>query len=324
MAKILRIFALLAIAGGAFSSSTRADDYPSRPITLVVPFPAGGAADTVARLMAPRLERRLGQTVVIDNKPGATGIIGTQYVARATPDGYTLVIASSGSHGALPNVHRSLPFDPIKDFTPMGFGASFPLVLVVPATIAPKTLKEFIDDAKTAKKELTYGTSGPGGTLHIAGEMFRLATGIPTLHVPFRGETPALVEVMANRVAMAFPAAGGAVGQVKGGNLRALAVTGSKRLPILPDVPTMGEAGMPSFEIAVWYGIAGPAGVPAAITAKISEAIKQAVQEPELVRLLQEQGGETSPMGPDEFSAYISRQIEKIGRVTKSANISLD
>src|ERR1700753_3861285 len=181
MGRILRFLVLLFVLAPA---GALAGDYPNRVITLVVPFPAGGAADTVARLMGPRLSNRLGQTVVIENKPGATGITGTQFVAQSAPDGYTLVIASSGSHGALPNVHRSLPFDPIKDFTPMGFGASFPLVMVIPATIPPKTLKEFIDYARAQNKELSYGSSGPGGTLHIAGEMFRLATGIPTLHVP--------------------------------------------------------------------------------------------------------------------------------------------
>jgi tripartite-type tricarboxylate transporter receptor subunit TctC len=320
----VQLLALLVSIGQALCLTARADEYPSRMITLVVPFPAGGAADTVARLIAPRLGTRLGQTVVVENKPGATGIIGMQSVARSAPDGYTLGIASSGSHGALPNVQRSLPFDPIKDFTPMGFGASFPLVMVIPSSIKPTTLKDFIDYARSRKSELTYGSSGPGGTLHIAGEMFRLATGIPTLHVPFRGESLALVEVIADRVVMAFPAAGGAIGQIKGGTLRALAVTGPKRLPILPDVPTMTEAGLPGFEIGVWYGVAGPAGVPADITRKISDAIRQVVQEPDFIAKIQDQGGEVSPMGPDEFSAYIRRQIESIGRVTKAANITLD
>lgn len=316
--------ALLLLALQTLCVTAGAAEYPTRIITLVVPFPAGGAADTVARLIGPRLGARLGQTVVVENKPGATGIIGMQSLARSDPDGYTLGIASSGSHGALPNVHRNLPFDPIKDFTPIGFGASFPLVMVIPSSIPPKNLKEFIEYARAQKKELTYGTSGPGGTLHIAGEMFRLATGIPTLHVPFRGESLALVEVIADRVSMAFPAAGGAVGQIKGGTLRPLAVTGPKRLPILPDVPTMAEAGLPGFEIGVWYGIAGPAGVPAEITKKISDALKEIAKEPDFIAKIQEQGGETQAMSPDEFAAYIRQQIEKIGRVTKSANIVLD
>ncbi|HEY4253176.1 MAG TPA: tripartite tricarboxylate transporter substrate binding protein [Roseomonas sp.] len=301
-----------------------AQNYPSRPITLVVPFPAGGAADVVARQMAPRLSLRLGQAVVVENRPGATGIIGTQQVARAAPDGYTLVLIGSGSHGTLPNVMRSLPFDPIADFTPMGFGARFPLVMVISASLPPRNLQDFIAYARARGEEVTYGTSGQGSTLHIAGEMFRMATGLATSHIPFRGEALALIEVMAGRVQTAFPAAGGAVAQVRAGTLRGLAVTAPARLPILPDVPTMAEAGMPGFEIGVWYGIAGPARVPAAITQRIGDEIQRVVQEPDFVAGIQEQGGNTLPLGPEDFAAFIRQQIANIGRITRAANIVLE
>lgn len=315
---------LLAMLVHGVAAPAHAQPYPSRPITLVVPFPAGGAADFVGRQIAARLGTRLRQPVVVENRPGATGIIGAQQVSRAAPDGYTLLIINSGSHGTLPNVHRALPFDPIADFTPLGLGARFPLVMVIAATLPPRSLRDFIDQARQGGSEITYGTSGQGSTLHIAGEMFRMATGIPSTHVPFRGESLALVEVMAERVTTAFPAAGAVIGQVRDGTLRPLGVTAATRLAILPDVPTMAEAGLPGFEVGVWYGVAGPARLPPAIARQLGEMLLQVVQDEEFAARMREQGGEAVPLGPEEFATFIGRQIETIGRVTRAAGITLD
>lgn len=301
-----------------------AQGYPSRPITLVVPFPAGGAADVVSRLLAPRLGARLGQAVVVENRPGATGIIGAQQVARAAPDGYTLLTVNSGTHGALPSIHRGMPFDPIADFTPIGLGARFPLVMVIAASLPPQNLREFIAFAQQRNTEVSYGTSGQGSTLHIAGEMFRMATGLSTIHVPFRGEALALVEVLAGRVLTAFPAAGGAVAQIRDGTLRPLGVTSASRLPILPEVPTMAEAGLPHFEIGVWYGLAGPARLPTAVTRRLGDELARIVQEPEFAASIRQQGGETIPLDPDQFAAFIRLQIEKIGAVARAASITVE
>jgi tripartite-type tricarboxylate transporter receptor subunit TctC len=301
-----------------------AQEYPSRAITLVVPFPAGGAADFVARQIAPRLGARLNQSVVVENKPGATGIIGAQYVARSAPDGYTLLIASSGSHGTLPNVNRNLPFDPIADFSPIGLGARFPLVMVISPKLPVQDLRSFIGYARQQNADVTYGTSGSGSTLHIAGEMFRLATGLNATHVPFRGEALALVEIIGGRIMTAFPAAGGVVAQVRDGTLRPLGVTAANRLPILPEVPTMAEAGLPDFEIGVWYGVAGPARLPAPVVQRLGEELQRVVQEPDFVSRVREQGGEAQPLSPEEFATFISQQIARIGKVTRAANIVLD
>lgn len=315
---------LFAVLAHGMAAPAFAQPYPTRAITLVVPFPAGGAADFVGRQIASRLGPRLGQPVVVENRPGATGIIGAQQVSRAAPDGYTLLIINSGSHGTLPNVHRALPFDPLADFTPLALGARFPLVMVIASTLPPRNLQDFIAYARQSRSETTYGTSGQGSTLHIAGEMFRMTTGIVATHVPFRGESLALVEVMAERVTTAFPAAGGAVGQVRAGTLRALGVTAASRLAILPDVPTMAEAGLPGFEVGVWYGVAGPARLPAAVVQRLSEALLAVVREDEFATRMREQGGEASPLGPEEFATFIRRQIETIGRVTQAAGITIE
>lgn len=320
----LRWLRVVALLGGVLVlGQTAAAAYPTKPIKIISPFTAGGTNDFLSRLMASKLQERLGQAVVVENKAGANGIIATEFVAKSAPDGYTMLMGNAANHGLLPGL-RTLPYDAEKDFTPLGLIAVVPLVLVVPASFPASTVKEFIDHARRTKLRITFGSSGIGSSLHVTGEMFKSATGLDMTHVPYRGESLAIPDVLGGQITCIFalPPAVGSL--LKAGRLKALAVTGSKRGSALPDVPTLAEAGVPGIEITSWFGLVAPANLPKDVYAVLTREIPQIVRLPDVAERIRSQGADPTPLDSQQFAAFIKAEIAKFAKITKAANIKLD
>jgi tripartite-type tricarboxylate transporter receptor subunit TctC len=317
-AAIFTAFALLASALPA-----RAQPYPSRSITIVIPFPAGGSADTLARLIGAKLSESLGQAVVVENKPGAGGNLGTDAVAKAAPDGYTLLLTPS-SIAIAPALYTKLPFDPIKDFAPVTLVGSIPMVVVVYPEFPPKTLLELIALAKAKPGEISYASAGNGSTNHLAVELFKIKTGIDMLHVPYRGNPLAIVDVIAGRVPVFFDFVLTGLPHVREGKVRALAVTGAHRSQVLPDVPTVAEAGVPGFEASTWFGVYAPAGTKPAIVEKLNAEILAVLAIPQIRERLTGLGVDVIAQGPDALAALTKSDLEKWGPIVQKAGVKLD
>src|SRR6185295_12513859 len=298
--------ACLDAAPSSFAQGT----YPSKPIKIIAPVQPGGGVDLVARQVGERLSKALGQPVVIENQSGGGGIVGSQATARAAPDGYTLMVGYVGTHGTNPAV-RKLPYDAIKDFTPIAMVGGTPNVLVVPPSLPVKTLPEFIAYAKANKGKLSYGSSGPGTLTHLAMEQLKVATDIDVQHVAYLGIGPAITDILGGQTPALFPGLAAALPHIKAGKMRALAVTGTKRHPLLPDVPTFEELGYKGFDGVQWYGIVGPPKLPAPIVTKLNDEINKLLANPELRERLSSEALEPMPMTPDQFGRYIRDDIAK-------------
>jgi tripartite-type tricarboxylate transporter receptor subunit TctC len=306
------------VAGAALAQGT----YPSKAIKIIAPVQPGGGVDLVARTIGERLQKALGQPVVIENQSGGGGIVGSQATARAAPDGYTLMVGYVGTHGTNPAV-RKLPFDAIKDFTPIAMVGGTPNVLVVPPSLPVKTLPEFIDYAKANKGKLSYGSSGPGTLTHLGMEQLKVETGIDLQHVAYRGISPAITDILGGQTQALFPGLAAALPHIKAEKMRPLAVTGARRHPLLPDVPTFEELGHKGFDGVQWYGIVGPANLPPAIVATLNKAINDALSDPALRERLSGEALEPMPMTPEQFGAYMRDDIAKWTKVAKERNIQL-
>jgi tripartite-type tricarboxylate transporter receptor subunit TctC len=305
---------LLALTAGAF-----ADDYPNRPIRLIIPFPPGGSNDVVGRLVAKYLSDQLGQQVYIDNRGGAGGTIGSDLAAKATPDGYTLLVISL-AHAVSPWLHK-LTYDPIKSFTPVAMFGSGTNVLAVNPELPVHSVKELIALAKAKPGELNYASAGVGSFQHLGGELFKLLAGVDIVHVPFRGGGPAMVDVIGGHTKIMFSSLIQTTPHVKTGQLRALGTGGAKRNPVLPDVPTIGET-VPGYEANNWWGMLAPAGTPPAIVEKLNKAVSAALDAPELEKQFAAQGATVVKMAPAEFGKYIEAETAKWGKVVKQGHIS--
>ncbi|HXM31159.1 MAG TPA: tripartite tricarboxylate transporter substrate binding protein [Xanthobacteraceae bacterium] len=325
MTMVLHIVARALFIGAlAFAASqASAQNYPSRSITVVVPFPAGGSADTLARLIGAKLSESLGQAVVVENKPGAGGNLGTDAVAKAAPDGYTLLLTPS-SIAIAPALYAKLPFDPIKDFAPVTLVGSIPMVVVVYPEFPPKTLLELIALAKAKPGEISYASAGNGSTNHLAVELFKIKTGIDMLHVPYRGNPLAIVDVIAGRVPVFFDFVLTGLPHVREGKVRALAVTGAHRSPVLPDVPTVAEAGVPGFEASTWFGVYAPAGTKPAIVEKLNAEILAVLAMPAIRERLTGLGVDILAEGPQGLAALTKSDLEKWGPIVQKAGVKLD
>jgi tripartite-type tricarboxylate transporter receptor subunit TctC len=325
MTMVLHIVARALFIGAlAFAASqASAQNYPSRSITVVVPFPAGGSADTLARLIGAKLSESLGQAVVVENKPGAGGNLGTDAVAKAAPDGYTLLLTPS-SIAIAPALYTKLPFDPIKDFAPVTLVGSIPMVVVVYPEFPPKTLLELIALAKAKPGEISYASAGNGSTNHLAVELFKIKTGIDMLHVPYRGNPLAIVDVIAGRVPVFFDFVLTGLPHVREGKVRALAVTGAHRSPVLPDVPTVAEAGVPGFEASTWFGVYAPAGTKPAIVEKLNAEILAVLAMPAIRERLTGLGVDILAEGPQGLAALTKSDLEKWGPIVQKAGVKLD
>ncbi len=311
----LILLTLLAAAPAARA----ADAYPSRPIHFVVPFPPGGSNDVVGRVFAAAISERLGQPLVVENRAGAGGVVGTELVANATPDGYTLLVISL-AHAVNPWLYK-LKYDPIKAFVPIGIMGSGTNVLVVNPTLPARSVRELIALAKAKPGELNYASAGIGSFQHLGGELFKLDAGVNIVHVPFRGGGPAMLDVLAGNTKIMFSSLVQTTPYIRNGQLLALGTGGTTRSPVLPDVPTIAEAGVPNYQATNWWGIIAPAGTPAAIVDKVHAALAAAQDSAETRQRLESEGAAVVRMSPAEFGAFMQSEMKKWGQVVKEGNI---
>ena len=296
--------------------------YPARPIRIIAPVQPGGGVDLVARTIADRLGRALNQSIVVENLSGGGGVVGSLATARAAPDGYTLMVGYVGTHGTNPAV-RKLPYDAIRDFTPIAMVGGTPNVLVVTPSLPVATLRDLVAYAKANPGKLSYGSAGPGTLTHLALEQFKVAADFDVVHVPYRGIGPAFADLLGGQTQLMLPGLAAALPHIRAGKVKPLAVTGIRRHPLLPDVPTFAESGYPGFDGVQWYGIVGPAGLPPAIVKKLNDEINLLLANPEFAERLSAEALQPMSMSPDEFGRYIRDDIARWSKLAKERNIEI-
>ncbi|HEX4408434.1 MAG TPA: tripartite tricarboxylate transporter substrate binding protein [Xanthobacteraceae bacterium] len=306
----------------AFAAPVRADDYPSRPIRLIIPFPPGGSNDVVGRIIAGQLSKKIGQQIFVDNRAGAGGVVGSDVAAKSTPDGYTLLVISV-AHAVDPSIYK-LPFDPIKDFVPVGIMGTGTNVLTVNPKVPIHSVKELLDFAKEKPGVLNYGSAGIGSFQNLSGELFKLMANADIVHVPYKGGGPAMLAVMGGEAQVMFSSIVQTVPNIQSGGLRALATGGAKRSPILPDLPTIGESGVPGYVASDWWGILAPAGTPAPVVEKLHAALEDVLDSEDTKQYLDKQGAAPVHMTSAEFGQYIVSEIAKWGPVVKKAGMKAE
>ena len=310
---------LAVVAGPAW-----AQDFPSRPLKLVVPYAPGGGADSVARIVAKKVAENIGQPIVIENKGGAGSIVGTDLVAKAEPDGYTLLLGQSGPISINPAVYKSLPYDPVKDFAPITMTTAYPYILVVNSESPAKTLQEFVALAKSKPGGLNYGSTGVGAANHLVAELFASKAGLKMTHVPYRGTALAVGDLVSGTLNVVFGDPISVLPHIKSGKLRALAVTSLERSPVAPEVPTVAESGYPGFEALAWHGILAPARTPPAVIQKLNAEIVKALADPATKELLEKQAMQTVGNSPEAFAAFIQKDIATWKAVAAAANVTVE
>jgi tripartite-type tricarboxylate transporter receptor subunit TctC len=314
----------LPLTMAAHAQPTSPAPYPTKPIRLVVPFTPGGSTDILARAVAQELTKAWGQAVMVDNVPGAGGAIGAEKVAKAAPDGYTLLMGHIGTLAVNPSLYPNLPYDPIKSFAPVAWVARVPNVLVVHPSVKATNVKELVALAKASPGRLNYGSGGNGSAANLATEYFKLQTGTSLLHIPYRGTAPAVTDLMGGQIQLLFTGAPAVLGQVKNGQLRALAVSSPTRLAALPDLPTVAESGYAGFEADQWYGVVAPAGTPRDVVAKLNAQINQALNAPDMKTRLNNEGAIATPATPEAFGQLIARELARWKPVLQSGRVKAD
>jgi tripartite-type tricarboxylate transporter receptor subunit TctC len=322
--RLIRSFvvAALAVVAGV-AGIVHAQDFPTRPIRLVVPFPPGGVTDILGRLLSERLGPAYGQTIVVENRPGASGHIGAQMVAKAPGDGYTLMIGTIGIHAAY-SAYRKLGYDPAAELQPVMVLGESPNIVLVPASSPYRTFAEFLADVKANPGKVTYGSAGPGSSIHMVTALFELQSGAKMTHVPYKGSGPALVDLIGGQIQVMFENFSSGIGHVKSGKLRVLAVTSAQRDPRLPDVPTVAEAGVPGYSATSWFTIAAPRGMPAGLVEKVNRDATRVLTTPEATAQLAALGVTLTPNTPAEAAAFFRTETVKWNRVIEAANLTLD
>src|SRR6478735_10645344 len=313
---------LLAIAAG-LAAPVHAQGYPNKPIRLVVPFPAGGATDIFARAVSQKLGERIGQSVIVDNKPGAGGTIGSDIVAKAAPDGYTLLLATSSTHSIGPSFGNKLPYDAVADFTPISHVGNAPSIMVVPNTSPAKSVKEWVDYARKNPGKLNYASSGNGTIVHLTSEYFKAQTDLFLVHIPYRGTALAIPDLVSGKVDVLFDSLPSGLPHVKEGRLRALGITSAKRSPLLPDLPAISET-VPGYETVTWFGLYGPKGLPADLVAKLNAGINQALQEADVKERLARLGIEPVGGTPQQFAAMATADRAKWKKIIDERKITAE
>ena len=317
---IFFVFATLAL----FVTATHAQTYPNKAIRVVVPYPPGGTPDILIRELGPKLTAALGQQIIVDNRPGAGGNIGSELVARSAPDGYTLIMGTVGTHSINQSLYKKLSFDPIKDFAPVALIATMPNVLVVNTSFPAKSVKDLIAIAKAKPGAVLYASGGNGTSHHLGGAMFAKMVGVDMTHVPYKGAGQALPDLIGGQVNIMFDNITSSMPHIKSGRLRVLAVTTPKRSPALPDVPTMQEAGVPGYEMSGWFGLLAPVKTPPEIVARLNKAINKILQSIEMKELLAKQGAEIVISSPAEFATFVKERTDKMAKVVKDSGAQID
>ncbi len=319
----LKLSALAAITPYAAYAQS-ATDFPTRPITLIVPYAAGGGNDAMARGVADRMGKILGQAVVVENRGGAGGTIATRQIAKSAPDGYTLGIGGTGTLAIAPTLYGNVGYDPRADFSPIGLIASGPLIILVNPSLPAHNVQELIALAKAQPGKLNYASAGSGSGIHLGTVLFADAAGIELTHIPYKGTGPALTDLLGNHVAIYFSSLPPALGLVRAGTVRALGVTGLRRSPAFPDIPTVAEQGLPGFEAVLHYGIVGPAGIPPAVVAKLNAALREALAAPDVQERLANEGAEALPTTPAEYAGDIDREEIKWSAAVKKSGAKVE
>ena len=317
-------FAAAACALALFASGTVQAQYPNRAVTLVVPFPPGGGTDTGARLVAGKLTERWGQAVIVENKPGTAGILGAEKVAKATPDGYTLLMGDIGTQSINPSLYKNLPYDADNAFAPVSLVAELPLALLVHPSIQAKSPRDLVALAKSKSGQLSYSSSGSGGSMHLAAALFENIARVQFLHVPYKAGAPAIADLIAGRVSLAFAPVPESIGHITSGKLRALAVTSAQRAPALPHLPTIAESGLPGYESASWIGVLAPSATPAPLIEKIAKDVHRAVMASDVRETFNEQGAIPVGSSPPQFRSLIDRDRRRYARLIQEKNITVE
>jgi tripartite-type tricarboxylate transporter receptor subunit TctC len=310
--------ALFAAAGSASAA------WPDKVIRIVVPFAAGGSTDLIARKVAEGLGQRLSANVIVENRPGAGGTVGTEYVARQPADGYTILMGSVSTHGSAPCVYSKLPYDAVKDFTPLTVVATIPNVMSVNQSVPANTLPEFVALLKKDPEKYSFASNGQGTSNHLAAELFKTTAGVSMVHVPYRGSGPALIDLVGGQINMMVDVVMTSYPYIKDGKIKALAVTSPQRSPMLPDVPTVAESGYPGYEAMVWFGMLAPAGLPEPLRTKLTDGLVQTLHAPAMKTYLEQQGAQVSDVAGPAFGTMIKDEISKWCQVVKKADIRLD
>lgn len=317
------VLAALTAALSAAPAWANGDAWPSKPIRWIVPYPPGGSTDMLARMVGQKLSERLGQPVLIENKAGVGGNLGTDFVAKQPADGYTILMGNIGPISINPSLYPNLPYNPQKDLAPVTLLMEVPNLLVVTNDLPARSVKDLTALAVASKGPMGYATPGAGTSLHLAGELYAATANIKLSHVPYKGSAPGLNDTIAGHVPLMFDNMPSALQMVKGGKLRALAITSSKRSPLLPDVPTMQEAGVPNYEITGWFGVLVPAATPQPIVQKLNKALTEIVRSPEIDKRIAEMGGMVSADGPEQFGRFIASETKKWRALVQTAHITL-
>ena len=323
MDRLSRVFALgICVAGLSVAPAALAQSYPTKPVRVIVPYPPGGVGDTTMRAIAQQLSESLGQPFVIDNKPGASQMIGADAVAKAAPDGYTLFLGSVTSLAINVSSQKKMPYDPVKDFAPVSMLYFSPMYLVVNPAVPAQSVKELVALAKAQPGKLSFASIGQGGSIHLAGEMFKSMAGVDITHIPYKGSAPALTDIIGGQVSLMFDAGVSALPQVRAGKLRALAITTAKRVDSTPELPTVAEAGgLPNYEATLWFGLVAPAATPRDIVNRLSQELAKILRQPALQARFANLGVEFSASSPEEFATYIRAETLKWGKVFRDAKV---
>jgi len=319
--RVLLSMLLLALGLCGHARIACAQGYPNRTITMVVPFPPGGSTSIVGRVIADKMSQLLGASIIVDNRGGAGGTVGTKSVARSDPDGYTLMVGYTGTLAIAPSLYRSAGYDPRKDFVAVGMIGSAPSSLVVHPSFPVKTVAELIAYAKANPGKINFGSAGIGTVGHITGEYFARATGIQIVHIPYKGTAPALSDLLGGHIPMSFSPVATTAGNVNGGLLRALAVTSANRNKLLPDVPTMTEAGVPDFDAVLAYGLVAPAGTPRVVVDRLNKALREALASDEVKKQLELDGTEITPSTPEQYADFIDKDEKKWSELVKASGV---
>jgi tripartite-type tricarboxylate transporter receptor subunit TctC len=306
------------------AAQAAAQSYPAKPVRMIVPFPAGGATDIVGRLIAQKLSESFGQQVIVDNRGGAGGTIGSDVAAKSPPDGYTMLLGTSSTHAVAPSLYSKLPYDPVKDFSPVTLAATATILLAVHPSVPARSVKELISLARRQPNALSFASSGNGGISHLVGEQFKSMASIEMLHVPYKGDTPALVDLVSGQVHLMFGTAVSFLPYVKAGRLIALAVTNPKRSPVVPTVPTVAESGLPGFEALQWFGVFVPAGTPKDIVSRLHGEIVKLLKHPDVRERLASLGAELVGNSPEQFASFQKADSAKWAKVVKESGAKIE